>query len=121
MTDFVVNGEVLVAILAVVASLVFNYFPRVRVWFAGLASEAKSLIMLGVLLVISAAILGLQCGGVLQTGISCDKNGLIQLIWYYILAVISNQASYLIAPETKDVAEAKAARNIIPGVWMDGG
>ncbi len=42
-TDFVVNGEVLVAILAMVASLVFNYFPKVRVWFAGLASEAKAI------------------------------------------------------------------------------
>lgn len=42
MNDFVMSGEVLVAILGVVVSLVFKYFPRVRVWFAGLASELKS-------------------------------------------------------------------------------
>lgn len=106
-----INSEVIVGIAGVVLSLLFSYIPGLRVWFAGLVTETKQLIMLGLLIVVSGAIFALGCYGVIDTGIACDKNGAISLVFMLISGVIANQATYLISPQANDVVIAKQLRN----------
>lgn len=106
-----VNSEMIVAIAGVVLSLLFSYIPGLRVWFAGLVSETKQLIMLGILVLVSGGIFALGCFDILQTGIACNKDGVISLVFMLISGVVANQATYLITPVTKDAALAKDTRD----------
>jgi len=103
---FEVTPASLGAIAGVVISLLFSYIPKLNVLYAELAPEVKQLIMLGVLLVTSLTLYGLNCGGILSTGITCDKNGIVQLITIFISTLIANQSTFSIAPRSAVVKVA---------------
>lgn len=106
-----VTSEMIVAIAGVVLSLLFSYIPGLRVWFAGLVSEKKQLIMLGLLVLVSGGFFALGCFDILATGITCDKPGVISLVFMLISGIVANQATYLITPIAKDAALAKDVRD----------
>lgn len=105
------TSEILVSIAGVVLSLLFSYIPGLRVWFGALVSEKKQLIMLAALIIVTGGVFGLGCAGVLDIGIPCDKGGVISIIRLLILALIANQSTYLISPQTNDVVIAKQLRD----------
>lgn len=107
MENFVVSPELLVSLAGVVLSLAFSYIPGLRVKFAALESDVKRLIMLGLIVVIAAAIFGLKCAGILEIGVACDKIGLQQMVWYVILGIIANQSAYQITPLPEEVKNAR--------------
>lgn len=106
--------EILFGAAGAILSLLFSYIPGLNVWFASLKSEIKSLIMLGLIVIVAGAAYGLACAGVLENltgiGLTCDQPGLLGLIRAVFLAIIANQSTFLISPQTKAVQEAKAAR-----------
>lgn len=108
--------EMLGGIAGIVLSLSFAYIPRMNVKFAELTPETKRLIMLGVLLVTSGAIYGLNCGGVISTGVTCDRAGIIQLGSIFLYAVVLNQSTYGLTPIPAAVkvaaAESKASAEL---------
>lgn len=106
-----VSSEMIVAIAGVVLSLLFSYIPGLRVWFAGLVAEKKQLIMLGLLVLVSGGVFALGCFDIIQTGISCDKPGIISLVFMLISGIVANQATYLITPATNDAVIAKQLRD----------
>ena len=106
MDAFVLTPEILAAIAAAVLSLLFSYIPKLNVWFASLAQEVKRLSMAGLLLLISAAIFGLGCAGIVNSGISCDQAGLIRLITIFIIAIMANQSVYQLTPIPEKVRDA---------------
>ena len=57
----IVSSELIVSIAGVVLSLLFSYIPGLRTWFAALVAETKQLIMLGLLILVTAAIYALGC------------------------------------------------------------
>lgn len=105
------TSEILVSIAGVVLSLLFSYIPGLRVWFAALISEKKQLIMLAVLIIVTGGVFGLGCAGILDIGLACDKGGVIALVRLLIVALIANQSTYLISPQTDDVVIAKQLRD----------
>jgi len=111
-----VTPEMLVGVSGVVLSLLFSYIPGLRVWFAGLVTETKQLIMLGLILVISSAVFVLGCNGILVTNLVCDKSGIVSFVYIVVTAIITNQATYAISPQTNDVAIAKQLRDDGEGV-----
>lgn len=111
-----VSSEILVGIAGVVLSLLFSYIPGLRTWYAALITETKQLIMLGLLVLVTGAIYALGCYGIVDTGIECGKAGIIALVQMLILGVVSNQAAYLITPQTNDVVIAKALRDDGEGI-----
>lgn len=114
-----ITPEVLTAIAGVVLSLLFSYVPGLNVWFDSLGAgkgpdgadedTPKQLFMAGLLLVVCLAIFGLSCWGVMAA-VSCDRPGLIGLVWVYILALMSNQGIHRISPKAGAVLEARKAR-----------
>ena len=114
--------EMLGGIAGIVFSLFFAYIPRLNVKFAELTPEAKRLIMLGVLLATSGAIYGLNCGGIISTGVTCDRAGIIQLGSIFLYAVVLNQSTYGLTPvpaavkveaaESKKTSEALAQEKV---------
>jgi Na+/H+ antiporter NhaD/arsenite permease-like protein len=95
---FTPSPEAIIMIAGVVLSVLFSYVPGFANWYNTIEDEVtKQLIMLGLLIVVTAAVFALACGGMIQ-GVVCTKPGLIQLIWALILAVIANQSTDRISP-----------------------
>jgi hypothetical protein len=103
MTEFQVTPEILSGIAGALLSLAFSYIPGLNTLFAGLQAEIKRLIMAGLLLLASAAIFGLGCWGIIQSGISCDQKGLVQLVTIFITSIVANQGVYGLTVQTNAV------------------
>ena len=101
--------EAIASIVGVVLALIFAYFPKLRTWYAALASEVKSYIMLGLLLVAEIAIALLSYYGVIPT---TEPITLAKCISIALALLISNQPTYLILPEAGDVKALRLTRDI---------
>jgi len=108
------TAAVIAAIAASVISLLCSYFPGLSTKFAALASETKQLIMAGAMVVVSVVVYALNCWGVLATGISCDKQGIFQLVFMLISAIVANQGVYQLSPQTNAVERVKDDREVPP-------
>lgn len=107
MPAFTLTPAILAAIVGAILSLAFSYIPKLNVWFASKEEEVKRLIMAALLIVLAGVIFGLQCAGVLEAGLACDKQGVVQLIWILLSAVVANQSVYKITPQLESVKDAK--------------
>ncbi len=110
------NPEFLAMIAGVVLSLLFSYVPKLNTWYAALATEIKQLIMLGLMLVSTGAIFALGCGGIIPINdFACDQNTAVYFIYTFILALVANQGTYKITPQTIAVRQAKEPTFNYPG------
>lgn len=96
----------LMALIASVAgallSLLFAYVPGAKGWFEGLKGGQKRLVMLGCLVVTALALVGLACGGLAADfglKVTCDRPGIVAVIEAFVMAVMGNQATFLISPK----------------------
>jgi hypothetical protein len=96
------------AIVGLVLTLTFAYFPVVRTWFAGLKSELKSYIMLGLLIVAEVVISLLAYYGVIVTEPPFTFNTALQVAFALLVA---NQPTYTLLPEANDVKALRLARD----------
>lgn len=115
------SSELIVTIAGAFVALLFGYFPVLRERFAALTSEAKSGIMIGLMVLTGFAVWGAGCIGWLDTGIACTTASIPELVKLIIMAVIANQATNRIAPELKDVKDAKAQRPQEMPRWYESG
>lgn len=89
--------EQLTLFAGVALSLVLAYVPGIKTWYDPLEAQVKASIMAGLLLLVAIAVFGLSCGGFVQLGVTCDKQGIVGLVQIYIMALIANQGTFLIA------------------------
>jgi len=99
--------EIIAGIVGVLLTLIFAYFPKLRVAYGGLQSEIKSLIMLGLLAATAVVITLLAQGGVITT-----SEPVTWMLFGKVLfaALIANQPVYTILPKLADVTAAKLNR-----------
>ena len=99
--------EIIAGIVGILLTLVFAYFPKLRVLYGGLQSETKSLIMLGLLVITALVITMLAQYGVLTT-----SEPITWLLFVKVLfaALLANQPAYTLLPQAADVKEAKLNR-----------
>lgn len=105
---FSFTPEVLAGLLAFIMALVFAYFPKFRVWYAGLVSGWKSLIVIGTLLLITVVSWLLAHYGLIPTVGPVD--------WWtaakaFIMTVLVSQPTYVLLPQMKDVRVVIALRD----------
>lgn len=106
--SFAFTPETIAAVVGLVLMLVFAYFPGLRVKYAGLASEVKSYIMVGLLTLSAAVIWVLTIYGFIVTTEPITLTTFIEIV---LALLVSNQPTYSIAPEAKDVKAAIAERD----------
>lgn len=112
------TAELIVTLAGAFVALLFGYFPVLRERFAALTGEAKSGIMIGLMVLTGFAVWGAGCIGWLDTGIACTTASIPDLLKLILMAVIANQATNRIAPELPSVKQAKASR---PTFWYESG
>jgi hypothetical protein len=106
----IMSQDQLAAVAGVVISLLFSYIPAVNTWYAGLGDFAKRLIMIVVLAIVSGGVFGVSCLGLapwLNIDVTCDASGAWAMLMLFFEAVVANQATHLITPDTKKVEIAK--------------
>ena len=100
------SAEMLSAVAGIMLSLVFSYIPGVSDWFAALDGTRKRLVMLAALLAAAAGAAGLSCLGIAQVGGAalpgCTQGGLQSILEALVVALVANQAAYLISPKPGD-------------------
>jgi len=87
--------------------LLFAYFPKLNVWYAGLTSEIKSAIMIGLLVITTIIVTVLTVIGELPAD---QPVTWILVFKVFVAALATNQPAYNLLPEAKAVKEAKEAR-----------
>jgi len=110
MFEIIFSPQGIASIVGVVLAVLFAYFPKLRTWFAGLASEVKSYIMLGVLLLAEIVISLLSYYQVIVTVPPFTWVTAVQIAFALL---ISNQPTYTLLPEAKDVKEIRVTRDIL--------
>ena len=102
MTSTTFSAEFLTAAGGVLLSLGFSYIPGLQARFDQLDGTGKRLVMLSLLALTSLSIFGLAClqwGSSLGLqGVTCNQAGALGQARVFVLAVIANQATYLISP-----------------------
>jgi uncharacterized protein with PQ loop repeat len=90
--------ELIVGIVGALLSLVFSYFPAVSTWYSALKTEAKSGIMLGLLVLSSVTVYLLVLYGVLPATEPITWQMLVRVLF---AAIVANQSTYLLSPQKK--------------------
>jgi hypothetical protein len=108
MTPIPISAEFITTAGGVLLSLGISYIPGLQARFDRLDGVHKRLVMLGLLALASLGVFGLAClqwgdaGNPLQAlgvqGVTCSQAGALGLIRSFVLAVIANQATFLISP-----------------------
>lgn len=109
------TAPLLSGIAGVILSLLFSYIPKLNTRFAAKTEEEKKLWMLGLLILVAAAAFGLSCtryGAMIGIPIQCTDAGAIEMIKILAAAVIANQTTFSITPQTRGVKAAKASRSL---------
>ena len=87
----------------VLLSLGLSYTPGLAPKFDALENTQKRLWVLGILAAAVLIIFGAGCTGIdlpsIAVKATCDQAGAVGLINLFIVAVVGNQAAYLIAPK----------------------
>lgn len=88
------------AVAGIVLSLAMTYIPGLRTWYGALLSQTKSLIMLGLMVLCSVVIVLLAQYGIIPTThpLTWVDCAVVVVSW-----LISNQATYTLAPVPVDV------------------
>jgi hypothetical protein len=103
--------EMIINIIAVIASLLASYFPALSTWYAGLRSEVKSGIMIGAMLVVTVTIFLLVNNGLIPS--TAGPITLVQAVYAFIQALIFNAGTYIVSPQTSKIKQIKASRGCI--------
>jgi hypothetical protein len=90
------TSEVLAALLGTLLSLFFAYIPWVKDKFEQLNSKWKPLLNAGLLLILAAILVGLDCANV-TFYFGCDQAGVLQALQVWFFAVVANQTTYFVA------------------------
>ena len=100
--------ELIAGVVAVLLAVIFAYFPKLRVAYGGLASEAKSGIMLGLYLLATAVIYLLGLSGTIPVEVPLNW---FDAVLVFFSLVIVGQPTYNVLPEARDVRDAKIERD----------
>lgn len=103
-------------LLVTIFTLLFQYFPGLRVAWAGLKSEWKRLIMLGIYLVVGAIVAWGGCLPAIKSAFPAllclaEPAPIMTYVLGVLVAIGAGQGIFTALPELRDVAEAKALRD----------
>lgn len=92
--------DVVAAIAGAILSIVFEFFPVVSTWFAGLSKGMKQLVFGALAFLIAAVMFGLACANLLaqifpQFAITCDIAGAWALLHVVIVVVGGAQLTHI--------------------------
>ena len=110
------TAQLLAAISGAVLSLILSYFPKLNTWFAAQEKGTKQLQMLGLLFLTAAGVFGVSCtpfGARFGLAITCDMNGVYDMLEIFFYAAFANQATFGLSKQTMGVRIAKGDPEVV--------
>ncbi len=103
----------LVAIAAAALSLIFSYLPGLNTWYAGKSDTFKKLFQVLWLAIVTLGVFGVGCVPAFASKlpfppVACTTAGALDLAYLFIVAIVTNQATFLISPKAGAVKIVKA-------------
>lgn len=98
MFELSVTPELLIVLLAGLAAILFDWFPRLSTWYDKLSVLKKKQLMAVLLAVIVSVIYSLGCLGVLA--LACTKAQVVELVSMYLVAIGINQGVHWLGKPT---------------------
>jgi len=95
MYSFSVDAGLLIALVAGLLALAFDYFPKVNQWFDGLDTATKRQLNAGLILGTAILIYAGQCLGLFITNLVCTMKGAFDLLYIVFLTITINQGVHL--------------------------
>jgi hypothetical protein len=92
------DSKTLAALCGMIVSLACTYIPGLRQKFARLDPDWKRLIMVCALAVTAIGVYVAGCYFGVQTGVTCDRAGVLGLVNAFLSAFAVNQATFLASP-----------------------
>ncbi len=96
MFEITVTPDFLLIIFAALLAVVFDWFPGLSPWYAGLSELKKKQVMIGLLLVVAAVVYGGTCYGVFASNVACSRIGISSLVTTVLIAAGVNQGVHLL-------------------------
>jgi len=96
--------ETISASAAMILSLIMSYVPGISTKYQQLSSEYKSLVMVGMLLLVAIGTVALACAGLsadFGLEVTCDRLGIVAVLRAFIAALVANQAIYMVSPQKR--------------------
>lgn len=100
--------ELILAVVAMITSLVFTYFPGLSDAYAALRSHFKSLIMIGLMAIVTATIVLLVQVGYIPSETPVTWG---YAVYCFVQALIANTATYIMTPQPQRIKEVIEKRN----------
>lgn len=91
------SSETVASIAGAVLSLFFAYVPKLDAWYAALDATKKRLIMAGMLLVVTVALVVNGC----RADAACYSSSAEQAVRILFAALVVNQGTYPLLPRPK--------------------
>jgi len=95
------SADWLVATVAAILALLFDYLPGLSGWFDKQDEGKKKLLMVGMLLVVAFGVFGLSCFNLIDIAIACTWGGAGKIAGYWLVAVIANQSTHALTKPTE--------------------
>jgi len=97
MFEFEITSGVLIAFVAALLALAFDYFPGLAKWYDAKDASAKKQIMAGLLVGTAALVFAGTCLSWIVTNLVCEPKSLITLIYELLIAVSVNQGLHAVS------------------------
>ncbi len=101
MYEFNVSPEMLIALIAGLLALVFDYFPGIAKWFDALKVEAKRQLNAVLIFTCTGLIFAGTCYGLFVTNLVCSLKGGFDALYIVFLAITVNQGVHLLLKPSK--------------------
>lgn len=98
------SAELLAAIAGILLSVGFEYIPGLRERYNALDDTRQRLVMLVLLVLAAVGAFALSCTG-WWSFVSCNQAGAVGLINTLIVAITTNQTTFLILPKRKETTQ----------------
>jgi hypothetical protein len=99
MIEVNLTAALVISIVSSLLSVAFTWFPKLNTWYAAKEKDAKSSLMLGLIVTTTVIIIGLGCFNIINvSGLTCNSQGLTNIAINIIVGLVggmqSNQGVY---------------------------
>lgn len=100
MFGITVSPDLLMVVFGALLAVLFDWAPGLQPWYDSLSELKKKQVMGVALLAIAGVFYGGSCYGLFSTALTCDKQGIADLVQMVFFITVSNQGIHALTKPT---------------------
>lgn len=107
--NIVITPQLFATLAGAFISLIFSYVPSLNTWFARKSADFQRLTMVGLMVLVAIFLYLAGClGWITIENFVCGQQSIMTFLSALIMALIANQGTYAVSPQTPQVKQLKA-------------